>query len=102
VVQARRLADFYERPFLEFLRRSLPPVKEPDLVPDFRRPRDARTLNAGQERDLKSVLAWAAAQRDNAIDLYDEIGEQPRAFLTSFMHPKWTTQTSPVSEQGVH
>jgi Zn-dependent peptidase ImmA (M78 family) len=77
VVQARRLADFYERPFLEFLRRSLPPVKEPDLVPDFRRPRDARTLNAGQERDLKSVLAWAAAQRDNAIDLYDEIGEQP-------------------------
>ena len=75
VLQARSLADFYERPFLEFFRRSPPPVKEPDLVPDFRWPRDAKRLNAEQERDLKSILAWAEAQRENALDLYSEIGE---------------------------
>jgi Zn-dependent peptidase ImmA (M78 family) len=75
VLQARSLADFYERPFLEFFRRSPPPVKEPDLVPDFRRPRDAKKLNAEQGRDLKSILSWAEAQRENALDLYSEIGE---------------------------
>jgi transcriptional regulator with XRE-family HTH domain len=46
VIQARALADFYDRPFLEFFRRSGPVIKEPQLVPDFRRPRDAKKLNA--------------------------------------------------------
>jgi Zn-dependent peptidase ImmA (M78 family) len=77
VSQARSLADFYERSFLEFFRPSPPPVKEPDLVPDLRRPRDAKKLNAEQERDLKSIQSWAEAQRENALDLYDEIGESP-------------------------
>src|SRR6478735_3599121 len=63
VVQARSLAEFYERPFLEFFRLSRPPIKEPQLVPDFRRPRDAKKLNAEQERDLKSIQSWAEAQR---------------------------------------
>ena len=81
VLQARTLADFYERPFLEFFRRSLPPVKEPDLVPDFRRPRDAKKLNAERERDLKLILGWAEAQRENALDLYGEIGEEAPIFL---------------------
>ena len=75
VVQARNLADFYERPFLEFFRPVRPDVKEPTLVPDFRRPRDAKKLNAEQDRDLKSILAWAEAQRTNALDLFAEIGE---------------------------
>src|SRR3954471_15430346 len=77
VTQARSLADYYERPFLEFFRNSPPPVKEPDLVPDLRRPRDAKRLNAEQARDLKSIQSWAEAQRENAIDLYNEIGEDP-------------------------
>jgi Zn-dependent peptidase ImmA (M78 family) len=76
VVQARSLADFYERPFLEFFRQSPPPVKEPDLIPDFRRPRDAKKLSAEQERDLKSILSWAEAQRENVLDLFSEIGEE--------------------------
>ncbi len=76
VTQARSLADFYERPFLEFFRSAPPPVKEPELVPDLRRPRDAKRLNAEQERDLKSIQSWAEAQRENAIDLYGEIGEE--------------------------
>jgi Zn-dependent peptidase ImmA (M78 family)/transcriptional regulator with XRE-family HTH domain len=77
VTQARSLADYYERPFLEFFRSSPPLVKEPDLVPDLRRPRDAKRLNAEQARDLKSIQSWAEAQRENAIDLYNEIGEDP-------------------------
>jgi Zn-dependent peptidase ImmA (M78 family) len=77
VVQARTLAAFYERPFLEFFRATQPQVQEPQLVPDFRRPRDVKKLNAEQERDLKSIQSWAEAQRENALDLYNEIGEEP-------------------------
>src|SRR5438034_10428140 len=77
VPQARSLDEFYERPFLEFFRSAPPPVKEPELVPDLRRPRDAKRLNAEQERDLKSIQSWAEAQRENAIDLFSEIGEEP-------------------------
>jgi Zn-dependent peptidase ImmA (M78 family) len=84
VVQARSLAEFYERPFLEFFRLSRPPIKEPQLVPDFRRPRDAKKLNAEQERDLKSIQSWAEAQRENAIDLYGEIGEHPPTLPNEF------------------
>jgi Zn-dependent peptidase ImmA (M78 family)/transcriptional regulator with XRE-family HTH domain len=77
VGQARSLAALYQRPFLEFFRSARPPVPEPKLVPDFRRPRDAKKLSAEQERDLKSIQSWAEAQRDNALDLYSEIGEEP-------------------------
>jgi Zn-dependent peptidase ImmA (M78 family) len=77
VTQARTLADFYERQFLEFFRETPPPIKEPELIPDLRRPSDAKKLNAEQERDLKSIQMWAEAQRDNALDLYSEIGEEP-------------------------
>ncbi|MFZ3352802.1 MAG: ImmA/IrrE family metallo-endopeptidase [Xanthobacteraceae bacterium] len=84
VIQARALADFYDRPFLEFFRQSEPRIKEPEFVPDFRRPRDAKKLNAEQERDLKTIQSWAEAQRDNALDLYDEIGEEPPVIPTKF------------------
>jgi Zn-dependent peptidase ImmA (M78 family)/transcriptional regulator with XRE-family HTH domain len=75
VKQARALADFYERSFLEFFRKSRPPVREPQLVPDFRTARGAP--NPSEERGLKAIQAWAEAQRDNALDLYEELGEQP-------------------------
>jgi Zn-dependent peptidase ImmA (M78 family) len=77
VLQARTLADFYERQFLEFFREAPPPVKEPELVPDLRRPRDAKKLNAEQNRDLKTIQSWAEAQRENAVELFKEIGEEP-------------------------
>jgi Zn-dependent peptidase ImmA (M78 family) len=77
VLQARALADFYDRPFLEFFRTKTPQIKEPELVTDFRRPRDAKKLNPDQERELKMIQSWAEAQRENALDLYDEIGEKP-------------------------
>jgi Zn-dependent peptidase ImmA (M78 family) len=84
VVQARALADFYDRPFLEFFREEEPRIKEPGLVPDFRRPRDAKKLNAEQERDLKTIQSWAEAQRENALDLYSEIGEEPPRLPSNF------------------
>jgi Zn-dependent peptidase ImmA (M78 family) len=77
VLQARSLADFYERQFLEFFRDAPPLLKEPELVPDLRRPRDAKKLNAEQDRDLKTIQTWAEAQRENALELYKEIGEEP-------------------------
>lgn len=75
VRQARKLADFYDRQFLEFFRSSPPPIQEPQLVPDFRLHRDAP--NPKETRELKIVQGWAEAQRANALDLFEEIGETP-------------------------
>jgi Zn-dependent peptidase ImmA (M78 family) len=75
VRQARSLAEFYDRQFLEFFRASPPPVQEPRLVTDFRMHRDAP--NPKETRELKIIQAWAEAQRENAIDLFSEIGEVP-------------------------
>jgi len=73
VIQARKLADIYERSFLEFFLQEPPRLKERELVPDFRAHRgidiDANDLG------LIDLQEWAEAQRDNAIDLYQEIGE---------------------------
>ena len=75
VRQARTLAEFYERPFLEFFLTDPPPVKEPELVADFRVHRDA--AKPEETRELKLIQGWAEAQRQNALDLYDAIGEEP-------------------------
>jgi len=75
VKQARSLADLYDRAFLEFFRSEPPPIKEPELVPDFRMHRGAD--KPGEERELKLIQGWAEAQRQNAIDLYAELGDQP-------------------------
>lgn len=82
VRQARTLADFYDRQFLEFFRKSPPPVKEPELVTDFRMHRDAP--NPKETRELKIIQAWAEAQRANALDLFVEIGETPPSIPEEF------------------
>jgi Zn-dependent peptidase ImmA (M78 family) len=99
VPQARSLAEFYERPFLEFFRSAPPPVKEPELVPDLRRPRDAKRLNAEQERDLKSIQSWAEAQRENAIDLFSEIGEEPPPLPTE-LHAAVANNPNTVADEA--
>ncbi|MEH2554809.1 Zn-dependent peptidase ImmA (M78 family) [Bradyrhizobium algeriense] len=99
VPQARSLAEFYERPFLEFFRSAPPPVKEPELVPDLRRPRDAKRLNAEQERDLRSIQSWAEAQRDNAIDLFSEIGEEPPPLPTE-LHAAVANNPNTVADEA--
>ncbi|MFF0947904.1 ImmA/IrrE family metallo-endopeptidase [Rhizobium leguminosarum] len=73
VNQARMLADLYSRSFIEFFLDQPPAVKEPDLVPDFRSHRGAKVPR--EDLALKDIQYWAEAQRDNALDLYDEVGD---------------------------
>jgi Zn-dependent peptidase ImmA (M78 family) len=75
VRQARILADFYERPFLEFFLASPPAVPLPELVPDFRMHAGSKPLRSN--RDLRAVQQWAETQRINALDLFSELGERP-------------------------
>lgn len=75
VRQARILADFYDRPFLEFFARDIPNVPETELVPDFRSYRGEVPL---QEDDiLREIHRWAEEVRLNALDLIEAIGERP-------------------------
>jgi hypothetical protein len=83
VKQARSLADLYDRAFLEFFRSDPPPIKEPALVPDFRMHR--RADKPGEARELKIIQGWAEAQRQNALDLYAELGDQPPMSPASFL-----------------
>lgn len=77
VRQARMLAEFYDRAFLEFFLDEPPPVRTSVLVPDFR---IHKGEGAGDVRELQAVQAWAEEQRLNAIDLYELIGDEPPAF----------------------
>ncbi|MGO7226716.1 helix-turn-helix domain-containing protein [Rhizobium leguminosarum bv. viciae] len=74
VIQARKLAEIYERSFLEFFLKSPPQLKEPELVPDFRAHRGI-DIDA-DDRGLLDLQEWAEAQRENALDLFHEVGEQ--------------------------
>lgn len=78
VRQARILADYYERPFLEFFLDQPPPVANSALVPDFRLHRAAADPRA--DREIKAIQEWAEEQRLNALDLFELIGEQPPVF----------------------
>lgn len=78
VNQARALADLYNRSFIEFFLKEPPQLSEPSMVPDFRVHR-AVAIDENQ-RALKEVQSWATAQRTNALDLFQELGEEPPAF----------------------
>ena len=78
VGQGRRLAAFYDRPFLEFLSPTLPEVATPQLVPDFRFHRVPPS--SLEVTSLESVQIWAEEQRLNALTLYDELGETAPRF----------------------
>jgi Zn-dependent peptidase ImmA (M78 family)/transcriptional regulator with XRE-family HTH domain len=73
VRQARMLADYYDRAFLEFFLKAPPPVADSPLVPDFRLHRDA--ADPRENRELKMIQAWAEEKRLNALDLFDVLGE---------------------------
>lgn len=76
VRQARILAGFYGRSFLEFF---LPvPLVRPDepLVPDYRL--TAGNVAPADSWELRDIQRWAATQRVNVLDLYDELGDEPR------------------------
>ncbi len=78
VKQARNLAAFYDRPFLELLLPEPPELPEPISLPDYRTHRNMQ--RPSQNWELRNIQQWAATQRINALDLYSEIGEQPPAF----------------------
>lgn len=79
--QGRLLAKVYERPFLEFFAKTIPEVQEVDLVPDFRFYPEGPTKR--EMRALEAIQAWAEEQRTNALDLIEELGEQPPVFSSN-------------------
>ena len=78
VKQARTLADYYGRSFLEFFLAAIPEVSEPSHIPDFRLYHGAD--DPARMRELLDIQGWAEAQRINAIDLFGELGETPPRF----------------------
>lgn len=78
VNQARMLADLYERAFVEFFLDHPPDVKESALVPDFRSHRGV--VVPREVVALKDIQYWAQAQRENALDLFDEVGDEVPSF----------------------
>lgn len=75
--QGRILADFYDRPFLEFFLSHEPAVPVSQLVPDFRLHRDAPDPQG--DREIRAIQDWAEGMRHNALDLYELLGEAPPA-----------------------
>jgi Zn-dependent peptidase ImmA (M78 family) len=78
VKQARTLADYYGRSFLEFFLAEIPEISEPSHIPDFRLYRGAD--DPAHMRELLDIQGWAEAQRINALDLFGELGEAPPQF----------------------
>lgn len=97
VRQARQLADFYGRAFLEFFLPHPPRLAESKLIPDYRLRREAETGQA--TRELKDAQEWAEAMRENALDLYSLLGETPptlqgRLFATVDDNPESAAATA--------
>ncbi len=73
VRQGRILAGFYERSFLEFFLSRIPKVIGTKLVPDFRLHRDVSRPR--DERELQAIQDWAYEIRQNAIELFEMLGD---------------------------
>src|SRR5262245_8693997 len=75
VKQARKLAQVYDRPFLEFLSSKRPKIKPLELVPDFRMHREAEPPE--ERYELLLIQSETEEIRLNALDLFEMLGEQP-------------------------
>lgn len=75
IKQARKLAHVYDVPFMEFLSKERPKIKELGLVPDFRLHSDIEAPT--EQYDLLLIQAEAEETRLNALDLYDILGIEP-------------------------
>ena len=78
VRQARILADFYDRPFLEFFLSEPPEIEPPRTVPDFRT--YVGEVVPTENWELKQILQWSETQRENALELFSQIDEEPPQF----------------------
>lgn len=81
VTQARKLASFYGREFLEFFYDEPPTVASSVLVPDYRLHREAADPHSN--REILEIQHWAEMQRINALDLFEELSEPPPIFPTT-------------------
>lgn len=77
VKQARKLVQFYNRPFLELFLPSVPHVRGPVAIPDFRTHRNTTPID--DDWNLQETLRWAESRRQNALDLYEDLRETPLA-----------------------
>jgi Zn-dependent peptidase ImmA (M78 family) len=75
IKQARDLAELYRRAFLEWFLPAPPELPEPKLIPDYRLYRDAESV--ADAREIRDAQLWAETQRDSALDLYEELGDEP-------------------------
>jgi Zn-dependent peptidase ImmA (M78 family)/DNA-binding XRE family transcriptional regulator len=87
--QARKLAKIYGRPFLEFFATEVPAIEDVALAPDYRLHRDAPTPK--DEAARADIQIWAEAQRLNALDLLDMLGDAaptpPQALASTLDEP---------------
>ncbi|WFU56821.1 XRE family transcriptional regulator [Bradyrhizobium pachyrhizi] len=90
VKQARKLANVYDVPFMEFLSKERPKIKELELVPDFRLHSDVEAPN--EQHELLLIQAEAEETRLNALDLYDILRIKPPVLDDSFY---WALGKSP-------
>lgn len=78
VKQARTLAAYYDRHFVEFLLPEPPELPKPTSLPDYRTHREV--LPPAENWEFQEIERWVETQRINALDLYHEIGEIPPEF----------------------
>lgn len=76
VRQARVLAEYYDRHFIEFFLPAPPRLPLPTSIHDFR-------LHAGSSHpidswELRDTLKWIETKRSSALDLFAELGESPK------------------------
>jgi transcriptional regulator with XRE-family HTH domain len=75
VLQARRLAEVYDRPFLEFFAKENPAPGTDPSKPAFRMHRDAESPK--ERHELILIQSEAEEIRLNALDLFELLGEEP-------------------------
>lgn len=82
VRQARILADFYNRSFLEFFLSRIPNVVETKLAPDFRLYK--LSSDPRGDREIKAIQDWAEETRQGALELFRLLGEDIPAVPAEF------------------
>jgi len=92
VRQARILASFYDRSFLEFFLSRIPNVQQNKLAPDFRLHKVAPDPRG--DREVQLIQDWAEDTRKSAIELFsvvdDDVPTVPSRLSASIeTSPEW-------------
>jgi len=74
VRQARTLAGFYDRSFLEFFLSRIPTVAQTRLAPDFRLHKEVPDPRG--DREVQVIQEWAEDARQSAIELFGVVGDE--------------------------